>query len=251
LQLARLHYDERIIDVRKSNVMRFGAGWLRPPGVTKTLQSRLDEAQEQLEHMEIQRRDAEIRAQEEAAQHTGAGGAHPGLDRIELPDQEERDLDADVPDAEQSTIASDEENENTGSVTFHEESLLQGSPNVTRQVALAREDAELDGRLQDERDLGMEGDLDDDVPEAGSYEHTDTELEDDSSDEDNVELHYPQGVTRSSIRSNRSARRSSRGDASEILASSSFIDSSPAVLRRGPRTNTSNPTVLTGRPARQ
>lgn len=226
--------------------MRFGAGWLRPPGVTKTLQSKLEEAQEQLEQMEIQRRDAEMRAQEEAAQHAAGGGL--GFDGIGLPDQEERDLDADVPDAEPSTIASDDDPENTASVTFHEESLLQGSPSVSRQVALEMEDAELEGRLQDERDLGMEGDLDDDVPDAGSYEHTDTELEDDSSDGDEVELQQPLSQTRSSARSNDHTRRSLRSEDSEVLASSSFIDTSPAVLRRGARVNNANLNSMRVRP---
>jgi hypothetical protein len=192
----------------------------------------------------MQRRDAEIRVQEEAAGH--AGDATRPLDRSEPPDQEERDLDEDVPDAEPSTIISDDDHENTGNVTFHEESL-QGSPDVIRQVVLAREDAELDGRLQDERDLGMEGDLDNDVPDVGSYEHTDTEHEDDSSDEDAIELQHPQSNARSPMRSSRHARRTLRHDASDVLADSSFDDTLPAILRRGARTINANPNVLARR----
>ena len=63
---------------------------------------------------------------------------------------------------------------------------------------LEMEEAEMAGVLQDERDL------DDDVPEAGSYEHTDSELED-SSDLDNSAL--PPGLA--SARSRRSTRRRS------------------------------------------
>lgn len=237
-QLAQLRADEHIIQLRKFNVMRFGAGWLRPPGVTKTLQSKLEEAQEHLEQMEMQRRDAALRAQEEAAAH--AAGRPVGFDGT-LPDQEERDLDAEVPDGDGSTIASDDEAENTANVTFHEESLVQGSPAVLRRVALQMEDAELDGRLQDERDMAMEGDLDDDVPEAGSYEHTDTEDEDDSSsDEDAIELQPPLSQMRSPARRNAGIRLSIRSDNSETLASSSFIDTSPAILRRGARANNAN-----------
>jgi len=235
-QLAQLRADENLIQLRKFNVMRFGAGWLRPPGITKTLQSRLEEAQEQLEQIELQRRDAELRAQEEAAQN--AAGPTLGLDGTELPDQEERDLDAEVPDGELSSLSSDDDPENnTTGITFHEESLLHGSPMGGRQVALDMEEAELDGRLQDERDLGMEGDLDDDVPEAGSYEHTDTEQEDDSSDEDVVEVHPPLSQARSSARSSAQVRMSLRSDDSELLASSSFIDTSPAILRHRGRAN--------------
>jgi hypothetical protein len=104
------------------------------------------------------------------------------------------------------------------------------------------EDAELDGRLQDERDMAMEGDLDNDVPEAGSYEHTDTEEEDDtsSSDEDEIELQPPPSQTESSVRRNAGIRLSIRSDNSETLASSSFIDTSPAVLPRGARANNTN-----------
>jgi hypothetical protein len=65
---------------------------------------------------------------------------------------------------------------------------------------LEMEEAEMAGVLQDERDL------DDDVPEAGSYEHTDSELED-SSDLDNSAL--PTGLA--SVRSRRSTRRRSSG----------------------------------------
>lgn len=236
--LAALRADEQIIQLRKFNVKRYGAGWLRPPGVSKTLQSKLEEAQEQLEQMEMQRRDAELRAQEEAAQRANID--IPGGDGDGLPDQEERDLDADVPEAEPTDLASDEDAEYTASVTFHESSLLQGSPSDGRQMALDMEDAELDGRLQDERDLGMEGDLDDDVPEAGSYEHTDTEQEDDSSsDEDEVELRPPLGFDNPTARSDGRNRRSLLGDDNEQLASSSFVESSPALSRRLGRGNNS------------
>ena len=241
-QLAQLRTDEHLIQLRKFNVMRFGAGWLRPPGVTKTLQTRLEEAQEHLEQVELQRRDAALRAQEEAAQQQAGGGL--GFDG--LPDQEERDLDAEVPDADRSAMASDDEAENnTTGMTFHDESLLHGSPLGGGQTPRDMGDAELNGRMQEERDFGMEGDLDDDVPEAGSYEHTDTELEDDSSDEDAIELRPPRSQPRSSARSNAQIRTSLRSNDSSMLASSSFIDDSPAVLRRGARANHAN---VRGRP---
>jgi hypothetical protein len=75
----------------------------------------------------------------------------------------EHDLDDDIPDADEAGEWVDEALEDT-------------SP------------AEDDYEVYDERDtLNMEGDmdgrdLDDDIPEAGSYQHTDTEVEDESSD---------------------------------------------------------------------
>jgi hypothetical protein len=59
------------------------------------------------------------------------------------------------------------------------------------------EEAELTGAAQEEEDLGIEDedlgmdeevDLDDDVPDAGSYQHTDTEEEDSSSEEEASEV---------------------------------------------------------------
>ncbi|TKX27545.1 Apc15p-like protein [Elsinoe australis] len=124
-------------------------------------------------------------------------------------DDEEQDLDADVPDGRGMGMERDldmsvpEGIESTeGDVTFNDGSLIEGSmfvdsragedaenEEVAREIAeqerYARiEEAELTGAAQEEYDLGMEGNLDDSVPEAGAYEHTDTELEDDSSEEE-------------------------------------------------------------------
>jgi hypothetical protein len=87
----------------------------------------------------------------------------------------------------------EEEEESEGEEVggFNEESVLEGSfvggdgldPGFT-QSFLEAEDAELDGRAQDMRDLGIERDLDEDIPEAGSYEHTDTEEEDESEEDE-------------------------------------------------------------------
>jgi len=133
----------------------------------------------------------------------------------------EVDLDDDVPEAQSNSSESEsesgsssgeedeeeEEEEEEGSeeaqeestVPFNEDSFIEGSM-LEAEVShmLEMEEAEMAGVLQDERDL------DDDVPEAGSYEHTDSELED-SSDIDNSAL--PPGL--SSVRSRRSTRRRS------------------------------------------
>lgn len=54
-----------------------------------------------------------------------------------------------------------------------------------RHVRLA--EAELTGITRDQFDLGIERDLDDSVPEAGSYEHTDSEAEITSSEDESEE----------------------------------------------------------------
>jgi hypothetical protein len=99
-----------------------------------------------------------------------------------------------VPEAEASAselsashVSSDEEGSVSGtedgareqeSIPFNEDSFIEGSM-VEAEVSamLEMEEAEMAGVLQDERDL------DDDIPEAGSYEHTDSELEDSSDDD--------------------------------------------------------------------
>ncbi|KAI2485180.1 Apc15p domain containing protein [Pyrenophora tritici-repentis] len=186
--LAALTADENTITQRKLNVCRFGAGWLRPIGVSKTLQQIRDEELEKEEQELMQRRE-----------------------------QAEVDLDDDVPEAQSNSSESESESESGSSsgeeeegseegreestVPFNEDSFIEGSM-LEAEVShmLEMEEAEMAGVLQDERDL------DDDVPEAGSYEHTDSELED-SSDIDNSVL--PPGL--SSVRSRRSTRRRSSG----------------------------------------
>jgi hypothetical protein len=129
---------------------------------------------------------------------------------MEGEEEEQRDLDDEVPEAEASASessddSSDEEGseeENDTTVPFNEGSFIEGSMLEQEAEAeishmLEMEEAEMAGVLQDERDL------DDDVPEAGEYEHTDSELEDDS-DEDNTGRLQGMG----SARSRRSRRES-------------------------------------------
>jgi hypothetical protein len=210
-------------------VRRFGAAWLRPPGVAKTFQARMDEDQERAEQAEMARREAQMMEMAAVAEAGMTGQEVQGGE-----EEEERDLDADVPEAEE---ARDDDSDASGAdVTFNEESLMEGSIDGDGREMLAMEDAELAGRLQDERDLGVERDLDDSIPEAGSYQHTDTELEDDSSEEEESEEEHSArrqpGLARMSGGNGRS-RRSLMRDQSDILGSSSFIGSSPA-MGRGP-----------------
>ncbi|KAF2196830.1 hypothetical protein GQ43DRAFT_444763 [Delitschia confertaspora ATCC 74209] len=174
----------------------------------------------------------------------------------------EHDLDDDVPEAEESfsEVSNDSEDDivteegdtveensqiEAADLTFNDESFIEGSM-VQAEVEhmLEMEEAEMAGVLQEERDL------DDDIPEAGSYEHTDTELTEDLSSSEPEEDSF---AHRASTGRRRSRRRSSgvrpqrssgvgpqhRGGRSSItneqnssiMDSSSFLRSSPAAAR--------------------
>jgi hypothetical protein len=255
--LAQLLHDENKLKQRKENVRRFGAGWIRPPGVAKTYQARMDEEAERAEQMETARREAVMLEMQQAA--AAQNGLPTEGEEGEEEEEEERDLDDEVPDADALEDLDDEDDTEDidvgegdtetgilgvqeGEVTFNEESLLEGSVDGDGHLMLAMEDAELVGRLQDQRDLGMEigeeRDLDEDVPEAGSYEHTDTEEEDDSTEGEEESEVRVQGMSngrsrRSLGRSDGRGRRSLASEDSELLGSSSFVGSSPA-MGRGP-----------------
>ncbi|KAL2351420.1 hypothetical protein BJ546DRAFT_995500 [Cryomyces antarcticus] len=306
---AQLAFDESAITHRKANIRRYGSTWLRPPGVSKTLQTLHDEAAEREEQEAQARREQDVldlqAAEEErammeevrrtAGQEEGGGGRedHAG----------ERDLDDDVPsagadDMDYEDIDDDDDDEDglhdrdlddsipsaadaaflTAGSSPSTSSLLRNSvvpadrdfSQADIDTSLALEDAEISGLLQDARDLGIEAgerDLDDDVPEAGSYQHTDTELEDDSSDAGypdfegemmrSDERQYPasraagQPHAHPSIANNTNAntirlragnvraqhRRDTRGlaldEGSSVLDGSSFLGSSPVLSRRG------------------
>jgi hypothetical protein len=170
----------------------------------------------------------ELAAQREAAAEEG---------------EEERDLDDEVPEAEaedsEDEIGSESGSEGVerteGEMTFNEDSFIEGSMvQADVEQMLEMEEAEMAGVLQDERDL------DDDVPEAGSYQHTDTELEDESSEIE--EMSFEQRRSAGRMSSGRRMRRSGGApaaarasmfseDGSSMLGGSSFVGSSPAAAR--------------------
>ncbi|KAK5172560.1 uncharacterized protein LTR77_002680 [Saxophila tyrrhenica] len=194
--LALLVADEAAIQARKHAIRNFGSYWIRPPGIPKTLQAMNEEAADLAEHEEMMRqeqglRDMQAQQQAEEARARAEAGEEEGEG------EEERDLDEDIPDAdadvEEESEEEEEEEEESGLggevTSFNEESIVEGSRVMDEQQArrfAEREEAELTGAARDEEDLGieMERDLDDSVPEAGSYQHTDTEVEDSTSDGD-------------------------------------------------------------------
>lgn len=188
-----------------------------------------------------------------AAAQQDAANAQARVEGAEEEMEGERDLDEDVPEAEadESDVSASEDSRSeveegdtsavaghTGDITFNEDSFIEGSM-IAGEVnsMLEREEAEMAGVLQDERDL------DDDIPEAGSYEHTDSELVDSSSEDDVSRGPVPSSGRRRSGRRS-SGRRSSGVPAvqdprssigfegsSSILDGSSFLRSSPAAAR--------------------
>ncbi|KAF2097512.1 hypothetical protein NA57DRAFT_77769 [Rhizodiscina lignyota] len=244
--LAQLVADENAIEQRKQNVRRFGAGWIRPPGIAKTYQATMDELAEREEQEMLARRDAQMQelanAQEMEARRQQAlegGGDMDGQGEVEGDEAGERDLDDDVPEAED--------------VTFNEESLLEGSivagegdgtgvdldadidVDVDVERILDLEEAEMTGMLEDDRDL------DDDVPEAGSYQHTDTELEDESTDEEEI------GEASMVRMSGGRARQSMLSESDAQMMSSSFLSSSPAARQGLARGNAFRERLMQGR----
>nr|POE53505.1 hypothetical protein CFP56_28727 [Quercus suber] len=212
--LALIAADEAAIIQRKAAIRNFGAYWIRPLGVSKTLQTMTEEEAERLEQAEIERqeegmRDMQAQQQLQEAQTRAAEAAAQADDAAAA--GEEVDLDDEIPEAPDATDDEEEEEddtgiesengiETTGEVSFNEDSMMEGShlvgdENVEEddeeegRLYAEIQEAELTGAARDgealgiELDVAMERDLDDSVPEAGSYQHTDTEVEDsDSSD---------------------------------------------------------------------
>lgn len=276
--LVQLRADEEAIRKRKENIARFGSTWIKPPGISKTLQAETEERQEREEQEAMARREQNImdmQAQqelEEARQRAQEQAQAEEAGEVE----EERNLDDEIPDADAEGEEDDEDededdddddatttegNLTAADLTFNDESLLEGSmldhdEEVDEEQELAEqerymqmEEAELNGVAQDQADLGMEGNLDDSVPEAGSYQHTDTELEDDSSEEEvddsmtgpapRMQVDFLARRSSALSRSGRSrrgresevSRTSFRGLDTSSLLESSFVGSSPMLGR--------------------
>ncbi|KAL6720299.1 hypothetical protein ACLMJK_002220 [Lecanora helva] len=240
--LSTLRADELALQMRKANIRRFGAGWLRPPGVGKTLQGIADERaeREELESArtrefamaETEQLQAEIRDEtdrltaliREQGEQGGGGVGGEG---------EERDLDDEVPDADA---------DGDGDGDLEGWSDVEEAPDLESEV----DDGEGAGVMGEvERQwvghvagafAGLTGegvvDLDDEVPEAeeGSYEHTDTEVEDEDSSEDDGGVMRQGPVLGTFDRRTGEVVRVSGGGASGVLGNSVF-GSSPIQMR--------------------
>ena len=203
---------------RKQNVQNYGNSWIKPPGIPKSLYQLREEKREMDEHQESLRREA--LAQELAeAEVEGVDGLLQG-EGIDGEMEEARDLDDEVPEAEITGLDADEfedEDENDiGDVPrgllatrlpddVYREALVRGQEVATTRFPdegglsvdeedqgqmLQEEDLVHEIREgQDDMDMDMDADLDADIPEAetGGYEHTDTEAELTSSDDESVD----------------------------------------------------------------
>ncbi|KAF5656122.1 hypothetical protein FHETE_11092 [Fusarium heterosporum] len=95
--LARLAADEQYMQRRRLNIQNYGTGWLKPPGVPKTLYQMREEKREHEEHLEAVRREqlAQELAEAEAEGMPGEGT----MDDVQLDGAQ--DLDDEIPDADE------------------------------------------------------------------------------------------------------------------------------------------------------
>lgn len=277
--LGRLRADELLVDRRLHHVSHFGSTWLKPPGIPKTLHQIREERREQEEHQEAMRREQIAQELAEAgAMGPGDAEGQPStldddiMDDVQLDGagDEERDLDADVPEADDDFALnsdgddSDEDNSESSDEDEEEEQaeieraarsqrelmaqMMRRTHETHLQTMGLGDEDEIDEDDQyqmieeedvsgvDGDDMGMEVDLDDDIPEAesaGGYEHTDTEAEMSSSDNDQAEMSFVAARAPQRFRASLDASRTSIA-ISDLLSrdGSSMLGSSPQIQQR-------------------
>ena len=195
--LQQLMMDEESIRLRKKTIQLFGATWIRPPGLTRTLQQELDERAEHDEHMQMEETveegmttNADVDGMQAPAHNAAPIVAPPEeelgdddtneADEDDALDLEEEDLDADIPEGSETWSNDDDDDDEEEEEDEDEE-----------------EDAEEEGDEVDEEDeegiSGVEGFEND---EGGENEvdldaeiQTDVSafLEDDDDDEEEEE----------------------------------------------------------------
>lgn len=248
---------------RKQNVQDYGSSWIKPPGISKSLYQLREEKREMEEHQEALRREA---LAQELAEAEAEGVDELLQGGIEEEMEELRDLDDEVPEAETTGLDADddleneEEEQNGDDVPngvlasripdeVYREALVRGEQVRTlafgddEGFAAAEEDPthmlQEEDLLHEQRegdhdvDMNMVTDLDAEIPEADSaagYEHTDTE-EELSSSENDFSSEEGEGILRSRTAAASSMVRSdgtqNSMDLSSIVSRSSQIGSSP------------------------
>jgi hypothetical protein len=153
LSLAALSLDERLLEARKRAIAIYGYGWLRPAGCGKTM---LGRREEEVEREEVERQLREVEEQEAMALAGEEEARRRSvLARGEVQGEGERDLDEEIPDAEQLTHGEEEENDMVerdmdddvpdadegdrtnmtfGNTTMTTELLLEGETGITDDV---------------------------------------------------------------------------------------------------------------------
>lgn len=204
--LAALQLEERALRVRKANIASFGYAWLKPAGCPKTMLGMKEEEAEREEAMAAAAAEMQM-----AAAATTTPGA--GQDMAEIEEGMERDLDDDIPEADEVEGLVEEgeegfEEDDEGEMMMErnlDDDIPDAFPDYDDDEDEEEEEEEadfdnqpdLDDEIPAAEDDGfMDRDLDDDVPEAGSgeeeeeeeeaeeeeWQHTDTEdeLDDDA-----------------------------------------------------------------------
>ena len=172
--MTHLRLDENAVAIRRANIRRFGAGWLRPPGVGKTMQGLWDERAERDEAEAAAQREMALAEAQAAAEAMASGEQTEGGEGER---QVEHDLDDDIPEAEDEGAEWPSSDEEDDALPMNEIDGDFGPDGVTQSI------------VGDGVGDALDRDLDDDVPEAGSYQHTDTDVEDSSSVlEDDTEI---------------------------------------------------------------
>ncbi|RDW69150.1 uncharacterized protein DSM5745_08910 [Aspergillus mulundensis] len=227
--LATLILEERALRARKNNIASFGCSWIKPAGCPKTMLGMKEEEAEREEAMAAA--DAEFAAAAAAAAAAGEEGEE-GMDEEDETGME-RDLDADIPDAdgneegeEEEGLVEDgeeglEEDEGLDEESYMERDLddevpeafadyddddeedFDNQPDLDGEIPSADEGVDEMSELEDEEQ--EERDLDDDIPEADAgedeWQHTDTDAEfDDEEDEVSFAQHPFRTSTASSAR---------------------------------------------------
>jgi hypothetical protein len=249
---------------RKQNIQNYGNSWIKPPGIPKSLHQLREEKREMEEHQEALRREALAQelaeAEAEGVDILQGEGMDPEMEEV-------RDLDDEVPEADTTNLDADDPESSEDDIEdvprgvlaaripddVYREAIIRGHEARVAQFdndggstideedqsqMLQEEDLVHEARGQHVMDMDMDADLDADIPEAdaGGYEHTDTEAELTSSDDESLNdgrLPQRNAVTTSMVRSDGTQNSMDLG--SLMSNGSSQMGSSPRTRGAAPR----------------
>lgn len=170
--LAALQLEERALRVRKQNIASFGYAWIKPAGCPKTMLGMREEEAEREEGL------AAAAAEMNAAAAAAAAAAGMGLDafgdttqgQLGLvgdgvdPDELERDLDDDIPDADAEGLVEEGEEGFEEDEDVDDDELMER--NLDDDIPDAYDDNDDDGDNDDFDGDGFDDqpDLDDEIP---------------------------------------------------------------------------------------
>ncbi|KAJ5169069.1 uncharacterized protein N7482_004663 [Penicillium canariense] len=200
--LAALQMEERTLRARKQNIASFGSSWIRPAGCAKTMLGMKEEEAEREEAL------AAAAAEMGAVDTEGLMDDDMGMTQGEGEEEGEgmeRDLDDEIPDAEEGLVEEGEEGLAEDGLDDEEgfmerdldDDIPEGYEESGEESGLyVDEDFDNAPDLDAEVPEGSEApsrDLDDEIPDAveegseqeGEWQHTDTEEESDADETEN------------------------------------------------------------------